>query len=61
MLDYEAHRRGTGGGKVGMKLGSLFDGSGTAPLAAAMCGIDDPVAFTDCFIHADREVRSHGC
>lgn len=22
-----------------MKLGSLFDGSGTAPLAAAMCGI----------------------
>lgn len=23
-----------------MKLGSLFDGSGTAPLAAAMCGIE---------------------
>lgn len=28
---------------------------------ASLCGIDDPVAFTDCFIHADREVRSHGC
>lgn len=23
-----------------LKLGSLFDGSGTAPLAAAMCGIE---------------------
>ena len=23
-----------------MKLGSLFDGSGTAPLAAAMCGVE---------------------
>ena len=23
-----------------MKLGSLFDGSGTAPLAATMCGIE---------------------
>lgn len=23
-----------------MKLGSLFDGSGTAPLAASMCGIE---------------------
>lgn len=25
---------------VALKLGSLFDGSGTAPLAAAMCGIE---------------------
>ena len=25
---------------MALKLGSLFDGSGTAPLAATMCGIE---------------------
>lgn len=28
---------------------------------ANKCHIDDPVAFTDCFIHYDRMVRDHGC
>lgn len=31
---------GGGGADERIKLGSLFDGSGTAPLAAAMCGIE---------------------
>lgn len=28
---------------------------------ASICGISDPVAFTDHFIQTDREVREHGC
>ena len=43
-------RIGTGrsfeSGGVRMKLGSLFDGSGTCPLAARMCGIE-PVWASD--------------
>jgi len=37
-----------------LKETSLFD-------LAKLCNIDDPVAFTDCFINYDREVREHGC
>ena len=38
--------------RAALKETSLFN-------LANMCGIDDPVDFTDCFIAYDREVRSH--
>ena len=38
-----------------MKLGSLFDGSGTCPLAASAVGINVPLVLVPCFGQASYD------